>query len=207
MFLKKPCKIVLVIRACLCNFLLCQPKPNYGEPFRHVVRWRRKYPQTESVSWLVPPRWRSGVSVKASTRTTSRPNNNPIFPALLVFWLLVFCAGVGQAQSLGGAAQSAPDDYTITQVNPDSCVWQNSSGQSVTAIETGMNFWIGSAWTASNPSFVVSPDGTKFVANQIQDPTSIAVNLNVQGAVGVTTPQNVALSSTPPRGFPPSWPL
>ncbi len=87
--------------------------------------------------------------------------------------------------------------YPLTQVNPDSRIWQNSLGQSVTEIATGMNYWDGTQWTPSNPSFVLSPNGTAFVAAQIQDPTQLAINLNVQGAVTVVTPDNVTLSSTP----------
>jgi hypothetical protein len=93
--------------------------------------------------------------------------------------------------------QPVPGDYSLTQVNPDSCVWQNSAGQTVTSIATGQNYWDGQKWTPSNPSFVPSPDGTKFVANQIQDPTTISVQLNVQGAVSVLTPDNVTLRSSP----------
>ncbi len=115
--------------------------------------------------------------------------------------LLLFGAGVCQAQSSPGAALQAPDigqaDYSLTQVNPDSCVWQNSSGQTVTSIQTGMNFFNGSVWTPSNPSFVPSPDGTKFVATQIQDPTTISAQLNVQGAISVISPDNVTIRSTP----------
>jgi hypothetical protein len=100
---------------------------------------------------------------------------------------------------VAGAQQGvqATADYAITQVNPHSRVWQNSAGQSVTEISTGMNYWNGQAWVPSNPRFVVSPDGSAFVASQIQDPTKLASDINCQGAVTVTTPDNVTLSSTP----------
>jgi hypothetical protein len=95
------------------------------------------------------------------------------------------------------AAVSGEGDYVVTQVGPHSQVWQNSVGQSVTEIATGMNYWDGLQWTPSDPSFQVSADGTSFVAAKIQDPTQLAVNLNCVGAVTVTTPDNVTLSSTP----------
>jgi hypothetical protein len=130
-------------------------------------------------------------------RTISPSNNNTLSEAVLVFAFLFLCAGVCRAQSAGGAAQSATEDYTITQVGPHSRVWGNSAGQTVTEIATGMNYWNGQQWTPSKPSFVVSPDGTTFVAAQIQDPTRLAANLNCVGAVTVTTPDNVTLRSTP----------
>jgi RHS repeat-associated protein len=105
---------------------------------------------------------------------------------------------VASGQSLAQpvtAGQAA--DYVITQVNPHSRVWQNSAGQNVNEIETGMNYWDGKGWAPSNPQFVVSADGTSFVASQIQDPTKLAANINCQGAVTVTTPNKVTLRSTP----------
>lgn len=121
--------------------------------------------------------------------------------AVLVFASLLFAAGFGQAQStsqsLTTSAPQATAEYSLIQVNPHSRVWQNSLGQSVTEIATGMNYWNGTQWVPSNPSFVVSPDGTAFVASQIQDPTRLAANINCVGAVTVTTPDNVQLRSTP----------
>ena len=114
--------------------------------------------------------------------------------------LLLACAGVCEAQSTSTPSQVAAtigSDYAITQVNPDSRIWVNSAGQTVTEISTGMHFWNGFQWTPSNPSFVVSPDGTKFVAAQIQAPIQLAVNLDVQGAVSIRTPDNLTLRSTP----------
>jgi hypothetical protein len=101
-----------------------------------------------------------------------------------------------QAQSVQ-LLGSGDGDYVVTQVGPHSRVWQNSAGQSVTEIATGMNYWDGHQWTPSDPSFVVSPDRTAFVANQILDPTRLAANINSIGAVTVTTPDNVKLKSTP----------
>ena len=88
-------------------------------------------------------------------------------------------------------------DYTVVQTGPDSQVWQSSSGQSVTSIATGMNYWDGQQWNSSDHSFVISQDGTSFVASKVEDPTTLTANLNSQGAVTVSTPDGVALSSTP----------
>src|SRR5581483_9974382 len=105
----------------------------------------------------------------------------------------------GQAQTLS-TIQPAPvstKDYFLVEVGPHSRVWRNSSGQSVTEIATGMNYWDGQHWTPSDPSFAPEQNGSGFVASKIQDPTQLASNLNVKGAVNVTTPDGVALSSTP----------
>jgi hypothetical protein len=117
-------------------------------------------------------------------------------------WLAVTMIG-GVCHSQPTALQpvqqfpSAGGDYAVTQVGPHSRVWQNSSGQSVTEIATGMNFWNGSEWTPSDASFAVSADGSSFVATKIQDPTQIAANINTQGAVTAVTPDGVTLRSTP----------
>jgi len=118
--------------------------------------------------------------------------------------LLLFCAGLCQGQT---TAANTPGfgDYSIVQQGPHSRLWQNSAGQSVTEIATGLDFWDPSRqeWTPSDPSFEVSPDGTAFVASRIQAPTRLAANLNCVGAVSVTTPynvtspENVTLRSTP----------
>jgi hypothetical protein len=106
------------------------------------------------------------------------------FTSLLV--AVVFCRA--QSPSLPSSSAQAPvEGYAITQATLHSRVWQNSLGQSVTEIETGMNYWDGQQWTPSNPSFVVSPDGTAFVASQIQDPTQLAANINRVGAGGSST--------------------
>jgi hypothetical protein len=124
-------------------------------------------------------------------------SSTTISGALLVLVFLPFRAGVCQGQT--PAAANAPDssDYSVVQNGPHSRLWQNSAGQSVTEIATGMNVWNGQEWIPSDPSFVLSPDGTAFVAAKIQDPTQLAADLDCAGAVTVLTPQNVTLRSTP----------
>jgi len=128
-------------------------------------------------------------------------SNNRIASKALVFCsFLLFCAlGFSRSQSSSPPTQQAAavGDYAITQIGPHSLVWQNSAGQTVTSIETGMNYWDGQQWNLSDPSFVVSPDGTSFIAAKIQDPTKLASNINCEGAVTVTTPDNVTLRSSP----------
>jgi hypothetical protein len=129
-------------------------------------------------SWLSgPPPWLCAALVCVNCQAQLTPPNLPL--------------------QTNQAAGGGTNDYAVTQVGPHSCVWQNSAGQSVTAIQTGMNYWDGQQYSPSVNSFVVSPDGSAFVANQIQDPTRLAANLDSVGAVTVTTPDNVTLSSTP----------
>ena len=85
-------------------------------------------------------------------------SSTTILGALLLLVFLPFRAGVCQGQT--PAAANAPDssDYSVVQSGPHSRLWQNSAGQTVTEITTGMNYWSGQEWTPSDPSFVVSPD-------------------------------------------------
>jgi hypothetical protein len=67
----------------------------------------------------------------------------------------------------------------------------------VVEIATGMNYWDGQKWAPSNPVFEVSPDGTAFIANQVQHKVRLAGNLNSVGAINLMTPDGVLLQSTP----------
>ncbi|HEY3855745.1 MAG TPA: hypothetical protein VGO67_15260 [Verrucomicrobiae bacterium] len=88
-------------------------------------------------------------------------------------------------------------NYSVTQIGPDSRVWKSSTGQSVTAIGTGMNYWDGQKWNLSDPSFSVSADGNSFIAQKLQAPTQLAANIATQGSVSVVTPDGILLRSTP----------
>jgi hypothetical protein len=118
---------------------------------------------------------------------------------LLEIYTLVLVS-VGVNLTAGVQIQAAPalsilSDYVCTQSGPNSRLWRNSAGQTVTEIATGMNYWDGQQWTTSDPSFQITADGTGFIADKIQDRTRLAANLNCVGAVTVTTPDNVTLRS------------
>ncbi len=104
---------------------------------------------------------------------------------------------IGRSQPVSNSAPADATGYAVTQVGPNSIIWQNAAGQNVTAIATGMNYWNGNQWAASVAAFVPAADGNSFVASQLQDPTTLAADLNVQGAVTVQTPEKVTLQSTP----------
>ncbi len=106
-------------------------------------------------------------------------------------------SGQGLTTGTTGQSGSPGSDYAVTAVALHSLTWQNSAGQTVMQIQTGLNYQTNGQWFASVNSFSVSADGNSFVANQIQDPTQIAGNINTQGAVTATTPNGVTLQSTP----------
>src|ERR1017187_2314269 len=87
---------------------------------------------------------------------------------------------------------------TVIDVGPHSRTWSNGhGGNPIIELATGMNFWNGQKWVASNPSFQVSADGTAFVANQVQHKIRLAANLNAIGSVAVATPDGLVLDTTP----------
>jgi len=114
-----------------------------------------------------------------------------------VFVAFFLTAELCHAQAASIPGTQATEDYTLTQVGPHSRVWGNSAGQTVTEIATGLNYWDGNQWVPSVPGFAPTPDGSAFVADQVQDPTRVAKNLNCEGAVSVATPDNVPITSTP----------
>src|SRR5438105_730247 len=67
--------------------------------------------------------------------------------------------------------------------------------RSIVQIETGMNYWNGVEWTPSDPTFDLTDDA--FVAPRMQYKVRLDAELNVVGAVTVTTMDNVILKSTP----------
>lgn len=68
----------------------------------------------------------------------------------------------------------------------------------VVEIATGMNYWDGQQWTPSNPIFDISPDGSAFIANQVQHRVKLAGNINtIGGAITLVTPDGIVLKSTP----------
>jgi len=64
-------------------------------------------------------------------------------------------------------------------------------------IATGMNYWDGTNWTESVPSF--RPDNLQngFVADQVQHRARVSANINQQGAIGLSTHDGQLLSSAP----------
>src|SRR5580658_5031070 len=117
----------------------------------------------------------------------------------VVFLTAAIVSGVCSGQQPSQTGQPvAGFDYSVTAVGPHSVTWQNVSGQRVMQIQTGLNYLSPNGqWLPSVNAFAVSPDGTSFVANQIQDPTQIAANINNQSAVTATTPTGLNLQSTP----------
>jgi hypothetical protein len=119
-------------------------------------------------------------------------------PLLLMY--CVACVSVdGQVvQQPAPPAGSPTPASTVIDVGPHSRTWSNQQGgHPIVELATGMNFWNGQSWVPSNPSFQVSPDGTAFVANQVQEKIRLAANLNAIGSVSITTPDGIVLNTTP----------
>src|SRR5262245_23450572 len=72
---------------------------------------------------------------------------------------------------------------------------QSDTRQRVVEIATGMNYWDGQQWVASDPSFEATSDA--FVATRLQHKVQLSANLNRVGAVTVTTGDGITLRSTP----------
>jgi hypothetical protein len=65
----------------------------------------------------------------------------------------------------------------------------NAQNHRVMEVGSGMNYWDGQKWTASDPSFEVSPEGDAFVANRLCYKVRLqADNLNIPGAIFLTRP-------------------
>jgi hypothetical protein len=70
-----------------------------------------------------------------------------------------------------------------------------AAGGRVVAMASGMNFWDGTKWAPSEPSFEISETGDAFVANKVYHKTSLSSDLNAAGAVTMTTGGTVLRSS------------
>jgi hypothetical protein len=113
-------------------------------------------------------------------------------------------------------AQIEPNTVPIMRaIGPDRKVWVRSdkrlaatppiqeamgdttpvSDRSIVEIETGMNYRNGNEWTASDATFDLTDDS--FVATRMQYKVSLNAELNIAGAVNITTMDNVLLKSTP----------
>src|SRR5438876_4139983 len=69
------------------------------------------------------------------------------------------------------------------------------AGRRVVEIATAMNYRDGQQWTPSDPSFEITED--EFVAERLQHKVRLKANLNMIGAVSITTPDGLRLHSTP----------
>jgi len=88
-------------------------------------------------------------------------------------------------------------DGSTVALDGDHRKWTDASGHQTVEIATGMNYWDGRQWSASDPGFHIMQDGSAAVANQTQHKVRLAANLNTINAVTVTTPDGLVLNSTP----------
>jgi hypothetical protein len=102
-----------------------------------------------------------------------------------------------------GTASVQTASAVITESGPDYRVWQSldpirastpGSGRMV-ELATGMNYWDGTNWSESVAQF--KPGAQTYVASQVQHRTEISDEINVAGAVSLTTPEGQVINSTP----------
>lgn len=110
----------------------------------------------------------------------------------------------GFAQVAVPVGANAPTAEVVDS-GPDYRLWQSldparlarpGAGQMV-ELATGMNYWDGTNWSQSVPSFQPNSQQGAFVASQVQHVTRVSADINVQGAIGLKTPDGQFLSSTP----------
>jgi hypothetical protein len=154
-------------------------------------------------------------------RTHVRLNwNLETLPMKTLLPTLAFCSAavIGAQAQLSQATQAPADatDYAIVERGPNhqvlcpqtpassiastSSLQDAGSGQvrqvgKVIELASGLNFWTGSAWSPSDPVFSIK--GDRFIAERVQCRASVNADLNVEGAVTLTTPGGIVLRSTP----------
>lgn len=154
-------------------------------------------------NWLSPSiaaRTNSAVRhVRGSITTRAPTNSQPHwFPTNLVS-----TAGSRIPVTKGTSATLADSGahyrlWTVTPTNSDSSPGRSrrvqTPQQRVMEIGSGMNYWDGQKWTASDPSLEVSPEGDAFVANRLCYKVRLqANNLNTPGAITLTTPDGKSI--------------
>ena len=112
---------------------------------------------------------------------------------------------LAQDKTLGPEAQTALNQGNYAAWDaPDQAIGPNhrttfkntkAGRRKIVELGTGMNYWDGTQWKPSNPSF--SAANGEFVAGQVQHQVHLGNDLAVGGAVTVRTPEGILLHSTP----------
>lgn len=125
-----------------------------------------------------------------------------------VFTLAIFSVSLfvsiclGQAQTTTTISQSGLTGPPDT-LGPNHRGWTvpDSQGTAKHFVElaTGMNYWnpLARAWQPSAAFFQPTRDGSAFVANQVQHKVRLNDDLYISGAVNVTLPDGLTISSSP----------
>jgi hypothetical protein len=121
--------------------------------------------------------------------------------------VMLFCGYNGRAQTrltdVARGDNSAPTrrNWSLMETGPDHRKWQSPDAagrmHSIVEIGSGMNYWDGNRWTASEATFQAVDDG--FVVARAQQQIQLAANLNVQNAVTVNMADQsgLVIPSTP----------
>ena len=114
---------------------------------------------------------------------------------------VLFCAAAllpayGQITTANDAFAEAGPHHVLLRPPTDSQRPDAARARSpVVELATGMNYWDGQSWQASEPLFTLTEDA--FVAAKIQHRLRLNADINTQGAVGMSTPEGQLLYSTP----------
>src|SRR5581483_2567872 len=83
----------------------------------------------------------------------------------------------------------------MSPANPAGNISATNHPHQVIELATGMHYWDGQQWTPSNPNFEATNGG--FAVMQTQHKVLLSSNIFVSGSVNLTTPDGIALQSTP----------
>ena len=115
-----------------------------------------------------------------------------------------FLMGRKSRLALTNFPPSISGNALVSDIGPHHRLWTTAATnganlarvQAVKEIATGMNYWDGARWTASDATFDAAADG--FAASRVQHKIHLNSNLNTPGgAVTFTTPDGIVLNSTP----------
>src|SRR5262249_30901321 len=98
------------------------------------------------------------------------------------------------AQPLDSSSAAIPGRSAPVAMGPHSRTY-HLGGAPTVELTTGMNYWDGKNWSRSDPTFTETQNA--FVAARVQHKIRLNADLNAAGAVGITTPDGLSLSSTP----------
>jgi hypothetical protein len=112
---------------------------------------------------------------------------------------------LGQLQSTTASASQPNTTGASDSVGPNHRAWTvpdpkgSGTPKHFVEVATGMNYWDHSSrsWQPSVPFFAPSADGSSFIANQVQHNVQLSTDLYVSGAVKVTMPDGLTISSSP----------
>jgi hypothetical protein len=134
--------------------------------------------------------------------------NNPLLRLELIsqVTILLFINGILSAQSLNPISTSETNDASDER-GPNYRAWsvvdaggtRSTESKHFVELATGMNYWDSNSksWQPSAAFFSPTMDGSAFVATKVQHNVRLNEDLYVAGAVKITLPEGLTISSSP----------